>query len=72
MVAHEFQTNVHPDGTLHLPEDVARQLPTGQKVRVLILVAESDEDRDWQQLATEQFMKGYADGDAIYDQLSTG
>jgi hypothetical protein len=70
MTAHEFQADVSPDGTLRLPEDVARRLQTGHTVRVLILVPD-DDDRDWQRLTTEQFVTGYADGDAIYDQLST-
>lgn len=69
MVAHEFQTEITPDGNLRVPEELARRLPAGARVRVLILVAESEEDRDWQRLTDEQFIKGYADGDAIYDQL---
>jgi hypothetical protein len=72
MIAHEFQADVNPDGTLKLPEEVARRLPAGQRVRVLLLVAESEEDRDWQKLTTEQFIAGYSEADAIYDQLSAG
>jgi hypothetical protein len=47
-------------------------IPIGQTVRVLILFPESDTDRDWEQQAAEEFGRGYADADAIYDQLSTG
>ena len=28
-----------------------------------------DEDRDWARLSIDQFLKGYADGDAAYDDL---
>jgi hypothetical protein len=28
---------------------------------------EDDEDREWEELATAEFLKGYAESDAIYD-----
>ena len=28
------------------------------------------EEQDWQRLVTEQFFKGYADSDSIYDRLA--
>ena len=34
--------------------------------------ASSGEDQDWTRLAAEQFLRGYAPSDAIYDELSTG
>jgi hypothetical protein len=72
MIAHEFQAQVNADGSLSVPEEVARQLPAGQAVRVLVLVPEPTEEEDWKRLTMEQFLAGYAEGDAIYDQLSTG
>lgn len=70
MKAVAFETQVHPDQTLPIPSSVAAELPTGQTVRVLVLLPDSSEDADWERLTAEQFLKGYADGDAIYDQLS--
>jgi hypothetical protein len=29
-----------------------------------------DEDEDWRRVALAEFLKGYADSDAIYDQFS--
>lgn len=29
---------------------------------------EDDEDRDWKELTTAEFLKGYAESDAIYDE----
>ncbi|MGH7225627.1 MAG: hypothetical protein ACRELF_20610, partial [Gemmataceae bacterium] len=58
------------DHTLPIPAAVAAELPSGQTVRILVLVPDSSEDADWARLTTEQFLKGYADSDAIYDQLS--
>lgn len=70
MKALAFEAQVNPDQTLPIPSTVAAELPTGQTVRVLVFLPDSSEDADWKRLATEQFLKGYADSDAIYDQLS--
>lgn len=71
MKALAFEAQVNPDHTLPIPSSVAAELPTGQAVRVLIFIPDSNEDADWQRLTSEQFLKGYADSDAIYDQLSS-
>lgn len=71
----EFETQINPDHTLSVPQALADQLPPGRPVRVLLLVPESAEDLDaaeeqaWKQMAAAEFLKGYADSDAIYDQL---
>jgi hypothetical protein len=71
MKAIEFQSELRPDHTLSVPPDVLQRIPHGQTLRVLVLVAEDAEDQAWEQLAAAEFGMGYADGDAIYDQLST-
>ena len=47
-------------------------IPIGQTIRVLVLLAEDATDQQWEQLTAEEFGQGYADTDAVYDQLSTG
>ena len=64
----EFQTSISDEGTLTAPADIVRQLPQQQPVRV-ILVPEDTGDQEWQQLTQQQFLSGYAESDAIYDQL---
>jgi hypothetical protein len=56
---------------LRVPPEFAAQLPADGSVRVLLLIAE-DGDQEWARLTTEQFGQGYAEGDAIYDQLPAG
>ena len=72
MKAIEFQSRLTTDQTLAVPASALGAIPVGQTVRVLILLPEDDEDREWERRATEEFGRGYADTDAIYDQLSTG
>ncbi|HEY7157720.1 MAG TPA: hypothetical protein VH575_27435 [Gemmataceae bacterium] len=70
MKALAFEARINPDHTLPIPPSVTAELPAGQSVRVLVLVPDSSEDADWERLTAEQFLKGYADSDAIYDELS--
>lgn len=70
MKAIEFHSHLSSDQTLTIPASVRDALPIGQTVRVLILVPEGEPDREWEALAAEEFGRGYADADAIYDQFS--
>lgn len=71
MKALEFQARLNRNRTLTVPAEVARQIPQEHYVRVILLVSEPDteDDKDWARMTAEQFLKGYAEGDAIYDQL---
>ena len=76
VVHFEFDTQLGADSTVKIPTNVVAQIDGTQTLRVVLLVPdEDDEDRDWRRLATEQFLKGYAESDAIYDnydELSEG
>jgi len=69
MRAFEFKSSLSPDGTLPVPQNVAEQLGKDQPVRVIVLIPEADEEPEWAQLTRDQFLKGYAESDAIYDEL---
>jgi len=66
MKAIEFQSQLNSDHTLTVPHSVTAAIAIGQAVRVLILIPESDVDREWEQLTAEDFGQGYADTDALY------
>ncbi len=72
MRAIEFQSSLTADQTLSVPASALGKIPVGRTVRVLILLPEGDDDRDWERRAAEEFGMGYDDTDAIYDQLSAG
>jgi hypothetical protein len=68
----EFDALLNPDKTLTVPPALADQVPEGCTVRVLLVIADSSEEKAWNQMAAEAFFKGYAESDAIYDDLSGG
>jgi hypothetical protein len=65
----QFQTHLNPNQTVTVPPEVANQLARDATVQVVLMTGDSNEDADWQRLATEQFFQGYGPGDAIYDEL---
>lgn len=71
MKAVEFQSQMSSDRTLAVPASVADDIPVGRQLRILVLFAENDVDQQWEQLAAIEFGQGYADSDAIYDELSS-
>ena len=72
MKAVEFQSELDAHHSIHVPDHVAAGIPLGQSVRVLVLIPTEAADLGWEQLAATEFGQGYADSDAIYDQLSAG
>lgn len=67
MRAVEFQAMLNADRILAVPALAVDSIPIGIPVRVLILFREDDEDRGWERRAAEEFGRGYAGTDAIYD-----
>jgi hypothetical protein len=64
----EFEATLTNDFTLKVPAAVAEQIPKEGNVHVIVLLPD-DEDADWRRLATEQFLAGYTEADAIYDSI---
>lgn len=70
MRAYEFPTKVTRNGQVKLPASIVKLLPNNEDVRaVLVKDADSDLDRGWDHLTSEQFFAGYSDADSIYDRI---
>lgn len=70
MKAYEFPIRLTPEGGLELPVPLKKLLHGNRSVRVIILVdepADAEEQADWSQLTTSQFLQGYSSADSIYD-----
>jgi hypothetical protein len=68
----EFDTQLNDDRTISIPPDLAGVLHPGQSIGVNLLVDQADDDFEWRKLTMEEFLKGYAESDAVYDQLPGG
>lgn len=67
MKAYEYLADVLPDGHLSMPENIRNILKPDAKVRVMLML--EDEEAAWNMMTANQFLKGYADKDAAYDNL---
>ena len=72
MKAYEFPCKVTSEGRLELPDALMKLLPANQVGRVIILLSEPTEREDeevWARLTAEQFLTGYSEADAVYDEI---
>ncbi|MBC8525991.1 MAG: hypothetical protein ISS28_01435 [Candidatus Cloacimonetes bacterium] len=74
MKAYEFQTRVTRDGKLEIPDTLFKKLLRAQMVRLIVLISEPADvhhsEQSWARLTAKQFLAGYNDSDAIYDQVN--
>jgi hypothetical protein len=68
----QFQGHLNPNNTVNIPPEVAGQLQPSEPVRVVLVPGNADDDAEWKHLAAEQFLRGYAPSDDIFDQLPSG
>lgn len=72
MRAYEFPSRVTSDGNLELPAELLDLIPSGQTLRVVVLVsepAELDEQAATARQLAEQFLATYSSADTAYDTL---
>ena len=71
MKALEFEAELK-DNQIRIPNDIQLELEhsKNKSVRVILLIEESEDfhdDHAFRQLAKDQFLKGYAESDSVYD-----
>ncbi len=72
MKAYEFPAQLTPEGKLEVAEGLLPSLSVKQVVKVILLIdepADSAEKNAWVQLTAEQFVSGYSEADAIYNNV---
>ncbi|HEY1338954.1 MAG TPA: hypothetical protein VGF59_15670 [Bryobacteraceae bacterium] len=69
MKAVEFDSTITPSGDLAVLAEIARELPAGERVRVLVLWETADADAAWRAAAMDRFAAAYAPEDEIYERL---
>lgn len=68
----EFWARLTADQTLSVPPAVASRIQGKDRVRVIVVIPDADEDRDWADLSAQQFLAGYGPDDALSDDLPAG
>lgn len=67
MQAIEFKAKVI-NNSIKIPKKFKSRLSSkGRSVRVILLLEENEDEKILQSLVQEQFLKGYSDSDAVYD-----
>ena len=67
MKAIEFKAKLKDSPSIDIPKKY-RSIIRNKKLRVLILINEDAQDEKlWKRLASEEFLRGYSNKDAIYD-----
>ena len=66
----EFDIELQDKPFLPVPQEVAAQLPKSGHAKVILLLTEDAEDKEWQAAAYEQFMREDSAEDAVYDKYA--
>jgi hypothetical protein len=67
METYEYVAEILSDGHLSIPEKLKEKLRKKTKVKVTLLIG--DEEADWNNFVMSEFLRGYSEKDAIYDDL---
>ncbi len=65
----EFQGTVAPSGQISIPVEIARQVPLGEPLHVVLQWEHTAEDVSWRAQGRRQFEAAYASEDSIYERL---
>jgi hypothetical protein len=66
----EFDIELQDKPFLPVPQEVAAQLPKSGHAKVILLLIEDTEDKEWQAAAYEQFMRQDSPEDSVYDKYA--
>ena len=69
MRAVEFESIITPNGEIALPPEVAREIPAGEHLKVVVMWEPADVDSVWRDAGRQRFEAAYSPEDAVYDQL---
>jgi hypothetical protein len=66
MKAVEFKGKLSDEDNMVVPGEIARQIPAGSNLRVILLWDDGD---DWLRIGKERFADAYAPEDVVYEKL---
>lgn len=69
MKATEFETTVNDNGQISLPADLAGDIPSGELVRVAVMLDAASTNAAWREAGRRKFEEAYCAADAVYEPL---
>jgi hypothetical protein len=69
MRAVEFESTIAPGGQIALPPEVAREIPPGEQLRIVVMWEPSKLDLAWRMAGRQRFEAAYSPEDDVYEQL---
>jgi hypothetical protein len=65
----DFRGEITPTGQIAVPPEIASQVPSGEKLEVVLRWGFSDEASAWQKAGRRSFESAYGADDSVYEQL---
>ena len=65
----DFRGKLTPDGQSAVPPEIAKQVPTGEPIQVVLQWNISADDVAWRALGRRQFENAYSADDSVYELL---
>jgi cupin superfamily acireductone dioxygenase involved in methionine salvage len=69
MKTYEYYAEILEDGHLSIPENIRDEVKAKAETKIKVILMFDDEEKAWDAITMSQFLKGYSDKDAIYDNL---
>ncbi len=63
----EFQSSVAAGGGIEIPPEIAREIPAGERLRVVVMW--DDLDQAWREAGRRSFEGAYSPEDSVYEAL---
>jgi len=65
----DFSAELTSNGQISVPPEVASQVPPGERLQVVLLWGDSEDDTAWRTVGRRGFDAAYAPDDSVYEEL---
>ena len=65
----DFRGEISSNGQIVVPPEIASQIPSGEKLEVVLRWGDSDDENAWRETGRRRFEAAYADEDSVYEEL---
>ncbi len=65
----DFRGEISSNGQIAVPPEVASQIPSGEKLDIVLRWGASDDEIAWRETSRPRFEASYAEEDSVYEEL---